>query len=393
MKKSILALSFIFAVLFSCKKPDATPTVPASSVTTQDVVNQYTEVAYQQHNNALTQAYAMEAAIEYFTIYPTEANFDQAKEAWKTARRAYSLLEGYRFYGGPIDNSATDFEAKLNAWPMDESGVDYVDGNANTGIINNLAAFPTITSAIITENDGKDGETNVTTGFHVIEFLLWGQDLSSASAGQRPYTDYVPSTVSGAGKNADRRSQYLHIAAELILDHLLAVTNQWKVEDNENYRAQFTKAANVDASMAKILKGIGTFSKAEFGGERLTTAYETKDEEDEHDCFSDFTTAEIPIWQQSITNIYYGKYKKMDGTLVDGAGIDDLIKVKDAALATATDKLITDSYTASLAVPDPFDNAIAAGDTKIKTVIDAVQDQGDRFVEIATKLGYNIVLE
>ena len=82
-------------------------------------------------------------------------------------------------------------EGQINAWPMDEAYVDYVDREPDAGIINNAAKYPTITTEVLDEANEKGGEKNISTGWHAIEFLLWGQDPNAERAGAAPVTDYT----------------------------------------------------------------------------------------------------------------------------------------------------------------------------------------------------------
>ena len=70
-------------------------------------------------------------------------------------------------------------EGRLNSWLLDEAYIDYVKGNAQAGLINNFE-FPLTEEALLAKNQ-EDDEADVSTGYHAIEFLLWGQDFYSQS--------------------------------------------------------------------------------------------------------------------------------------------------------------------------------------------------------------------
>src|SRR3546814_14254455 len=61
-------------------------------------------------------------------------------------------------------------------------------------------------------------EANVATGYHAIEFLLWGQDLNGTGpgAGNRPASNF--STADCTGGSCERRGEYLKVATELLID-------------------------------------------------------------------------------------------------------------------------------------------------------------------------------
>ena len=55
---------------------------------------------------------------------PTDATLAAARKAWVAARPAYLVTEAFRFYDGPIE----DVEGEINAWPLNEAFIDYVEG-------------------------------------------------------------------------------------------------------------------------------------------------------------------------------------------------------------------------------------------------------------------------
>ena len=199
---TIMLLLFLLTVCGTeTQAPTAMPGPSVDSVK-RDVVANYADGVYSLYIKSLTSATDMDRAIDLFISDPTASSLEAAKRAWLDARDDYGPTEAFRFYGGPIDNEENGPEGLLNAWPMDESYVDYVEGNANAGIINNPAEFPTINASLIESLNEEGGEQNVSTGWHAIEFLLWGQDLNEAGPGSRPLEDYT------SDPNAARRAAY-----------------------------------------------------------------------------------------------------------------------------------------------------------------------------------------
>ena len=196
---------------------------------------------------------------------PTPSSLEGAKRAWLRARDDYTPTEAFRFYGGPIDNEEDGPEGLLNAWPLDESYIDYVEGNAQSGIINNPPVFPVIDGALIKSLNEEGGEENVSTDLHAIEFLLWGQDMNEIGPGSRPLADYT------TGANADRRGIYLAVASDLLLVHLQQMVDAWAPSVSGNYRAEFM-AMDAAAALTNIITGIGELSRGELAGERMTVA-------------------------------------------------------------------------------------------------------------------------
>jgi putative iron-regulated protein len=276
------------------------------------VAEQYAKNVYANYSECLSTARALKTAIDTFVASPSAANLSAAKAAWVAARLPYGPTEVYRFYGGPIDDDDTGVEGEINAWPLDENFIDYTRDDESAGIINHPELVADITKDALRSKNEEGGEKNIAVGFHAIEFLLWGQDsedVTTKTAGARPYTDYVTGG-GGTAENQDRRGQYLKIVAELLVEDLEKVTAAWKPSE-DNYAALFL----VDSkdAITKMLTGMGSLANAELSGERMTVAYKNRGQEDEHSCFSDTTNADLLGNFTGIQNVYLGKYGTTDG--------------------------------------------------------------------------------
>ncbi len=238
---------------------------------------------------------SLDAALGLLLASPSQSTLDTARQAWLDSRVPYLQTEVFRFYDGPIDNSDDGPEGLLNAWPLDEN---YVDGSPDTGIVNGSDA---IDGSLLESLNEAGGEKNIATGYHAIEFLLWGQDVSDSGPGERPYTDYVTDGT-GTAANQDRRATYLTTSSSLLLTHLQQVYDAWG--PGATYRADFE--AVPDDSFGAILTGMIVLSGFETGGERLQAALDSGDREDEHSCFSDNTHADMVEDVRGIQNVCPG---------------------------------------------------------------------------------------
>lgn len=385
MKKYLLLSVGVIILAVSCNKND--DPIPAVGITEQQVVEQYATIVSETYNDAYNEAVKMQTALNAFVASPSDITLQAAKTAWLAARAPYGRTEAFRFYGGPIDVEPGGPEGLMNAWPMDEAYVDYVVGDDGAGIINDPAGYPTLSETVLEAANQANAEEEVSTGWHAIEFLLWGQDLSTTGQGTRPYTDFV---AGGTAENQVRRGEYLLAVTDLLLQNLQSLVDAWKT--GGAYRTQFTTAANANASLQLLLTGIGKFAKGELGGERMK-AYITKEQEDEHSCFSDNTTNDHIYGHEGIMNVYYGKYTKVDGTVIDGYGIDDLVKAKSTTENDAMVAALDAAYTAVKAIPAPFDQAIlVATGNKVQDASIKVQAVGDQVVLAAAAIGISIAL-
>ncbi len=348
------------------------------------VIDNYASGAHASYARSLRSAVALDVAIDNFIAAPSQPRLDAAKRAWLRARDDYGVTEIYRFYNGPIDNEENGPEGLINAWPLDESYIDYVDGAPNAGIINQPDQFPAINADVLVSLNEEGGEENVSTGWHAIEFLLWGQDLNADGPGYRPVHDYT------VNNNADRRKTYLAVTSDLLLTHLQQMVDAW-APGGDNYRAHFV-TKNPDEAITNIITGIGEMSRGELAGERMTVAYEERSQEDEHSCFSDNTTADIVANALGVQRVYLGQYGD-----VSGPGIKDLIAVDDQKLAEDLANEINRSVILARSIPAPFDSLLIQGlpdgDPSRRAVLDtiiALENQTDTIVAAAQEVGITI---
>ena len=382
-KICILLITVLF--FYSCDKEETSMPVVTNEVTKKQIIENYANIAFANYKKAYDDAVVLETAVATFTTTPTLATFNDAKAKWKISRESYGTTEAFRFANGPVDD-ANGPEGFLNSWPMDENFVDYVDGASSAGIINNPVLYPTITKAILEGQNAQDiDEKNVSVGYHAIEFLLWGQDLTAPSAnqaGQRPYTDYL--TTGGTASNQVRRALYLKVCADLLTDNLDYMVNQWKV--GGAYRTTFLGLAE-NVALKNMYLGITTLVSAELPVERMETALGNADQEDEHSCFSDNTHRDIILNLQGVINVYQGKY----GT-IDGASLEDLVAKANAQANTDTSTALNASLTKANAILNPFDLAISGGITstegaKVKAAALEFKNLGSNLLNGATKIG------
>ncbi len=359
-----------------------------------EIKSNYANIVYQSYLDSYDKALDLKTAINAFVDNPTQSGFDAAKQAWLDAREPYGQTEVYRFANGPID-AEDGPEGLLNAWPLDEGYVDYIAGNATSGIINDVAGYPTLSASILEAANEQGAAENVSIGYHAIEFLLWGQDDANTAlqtAGQRPYTDYVTGG-SGTASNQERRGQYLKICADLLVSHLELMVNDWNPNGGSNYYATYMGLSDASV-LTNIITGMATLSKSELAGERIFVALQNQNQEDEHSCFADNTHRDIVTNADGIRNVYLGTYTKVDGTVVAGKGIKHLIEAVNSTTSGELTTLSSDVNTAVNAIPVPFDHGLTqesvGGTGPIMTSVTKLQLQGDKLVAAGSAIGISI---
>lgn len=369
----------------------------ASSHSREAVLEHYADLAHAMYEDSLTSARTLQEAVNALIAEPTEGNLKAARAAWKAARVPYMQTEAYRFGNAIVD----DWEGKVNAWPLDEGLIDYVDAgygqssDENPFYAANVIANDslmvgdkhidagTITKDLIQQLQEAGGiEANVATGYHAIEFLLWGQDLNGTGpgAGERPAADYAaPNCAHG---RCDRRADYLEAAADLLVDDLTWMTDQWA----EGGAARKAVVGAGDAGLATILTGMGSLSYGELAGERMKLGLMLHDPEEEHDCFSDNTHYSHYYDALSIRNVYTGTYTRLDGSKIRGPNIAGLIADRDADTDEGLRRALDNTLNKMHALVDSaeergvhYDQLIGEGNEEgnalVMAAIDALLDQ------------------
>ena len=377
------------------------------------VVEHYADMAHAVYEDALITAQALQQSTNALLANPSAEALQTAQAAWKQARVPYQQSEVFRFGNSAVD----EWEGQLNAWPLDEGLIDYVAADysyelGNEGATMNIIANTELNvggeiidvseltpDLLASLNELAGSEANVATGYHVIEFLLWGQDLNGhePGAGERPYTDYVVGEGCTGG-HCDRRADYLRAATQLLVDDLAYMVDQWAAGQPENYRAELL-AGEVNDSLNIMLFGMGSLALGELGGERLKVALEANSAEDEHDCFSDNTHYSHFYDALGIRNVYEGRYSRVDGRQLTGPSLADLVADNSQETAAAAQAAL-DKIVGSLQVMVDraesgmkFDQMIAEGNTEGEQIIrDAIIAlvEGTRAIEtVGRTIGVN----
>ncbi len=374
------------------------------AATPETVAKTYADVAQAAYTDSLEKARDLQASIQSLLEKPSAETMTAARQAWIEARVPYQQTEAYRF-GNPI---VDEWEGKVNAWPLDEGMIDYVDASygtesdLNAYYVVNVIANPQLKIGgqsvdateitadllrnVLHEADGN--EANVATGYHAVEFLLWGQDLNGTGpapegrsgtpqerhSGNRPYTDYDIENCTGG--NCERRGQYLRVVTDMLVADLEEMVSYWQ----DQGQAREAVVADPNAGLIAMLTGLGSLSYGELAGERIKLGLILHDPEEEHDCFSDNTHNSHYYNQLGMQNVYLGEYLAVDGDLVEGASLSDLVRERDPKL----DEEMRSRLSATLAAMDimrerakhveTYDQMIASGNTEGNAVVQSVVD-------------------
>ena len=331
--------------LFALLATTALIAAPAFADDRLAVLETYADIAEAGYADSLATAQALQAAVAALVAAPSVEALAAAKTAWLAARVPYQQTEAFRF-GNPI---VDEWEGRVNAWPLDEGLIDYVDmtsaavNEENDFALLNVIANPRftlggaeidaveITPALIGEvlHEAEGIEANVASGYHAVEFLLWGQDLNGTEpgAGARPHTDFMQG-AGCTGGNCDRRAAFLVAATDLLVADLEEMAANWA----EGGAARAAVLQDPAKGIYAILTGMGSLSYGELAGERIKLGLMLHDPEEEHDCFSDNTHNSHFYDGVGIRNVYLGSYTRPDGSTVSGPSLSALVAAADPAV-------------------------------------------------------------
>ena len=369
-KKVVVSLSVVTAIVLTGCTSTQSGSEKKEVVKTNSVLEAYSNIALANYSDSLKDAQALKVAIDTFAKNPTAENLKNAKIAWLVSRESYGQTEIFRLANGPVDaekgwvsETYGAKEGQINAWPLDENMIDYTidaEGKKTSGnIIDTIGKFnpggeeskevdiTKITVDAITDLNENGGDANVASGYHAIEFLLWGQDQDYSNflkdgitngalvSGIRPLKDFT------TDKNAARRLAYLQVASEKLVEDLTVIKSAWEKEISGTkglYQAALkgelkgeNASKNIESSEAlkQIIAGMGVFIKSELANERIAVAVLTPSEEDEHSCFSDNTHRDIVNNYQGFKNILTATYKgkKYGTSLLDAANDESKTRI------------------------------------------------------------------
>jgi putative iron-regulated protein len=398
---------------------------------TSPILSSYAEIAQMNYNDALNGAKTLQMVISKFALNPTPVTFANAKKAWLYSRESYGQTEIFRLANGPIDaeegwvaDTYGSLEGQLNAWPLDENMIDYtIDANGaktSGNIIDTMGSFnpggedssavnvSTITVDALTALNENGGDANVATGYHAIEFLLWGQDQDysnfvkdsisngAKTAGQRPLSDFTTDT------NAPRRIAFLKAASAKIVADLELVSSAWK--NDGLYKNAFLgkltgknsdKNINPNEALKQVIAGMGVFIKSELANERIAVAVLTPSEEDEHSCFSDNTHRDITTNYLGFRNVLTSTYmnKSYGNSMLNAVSIEDKKRILSLMKSIETKIAIVNKVAMTSA---HFDYQIQPDNPQAKVIVklkNEMRKLGDEMVNVANANGISLTRE
>ena len=213
---------------------------PELSASAKEIALEYVQQIDTDFKQAGIEIEKFQSSIATLTDQTNIENLNLSKQAWLNAHSAYELTTLHRYYAtqlmGEQDSLALmQLQYQINHWPIVPGYIDYVDGYPDSGIVHDINV--NLDADSLREQHGSFDVSEVTLGFHAIEFLLWGYDADSVA---RPATDFdavleltpkeIESGYTLEQLSNNRRRLFLTVVADTLVKDFLAVQSLWLAE-------------------------------------------------------------------------------------------------------------------------------------------------------------------
>jgi putative iron-regulated protein len=314
-------------------------------------IERYAQVAYESYQATAAAAHELQDAVTALLDEPSAATLAAARGAWLKARAAYMATEAFRFYGGPIDRVGAGpgrLVERIDPWPIDEGFVDGLPGHPDGGLIGNPKVA--ITRQTLAQPPGGPSPPHAATGFHVIEFLLWGQDKNPGAEHGRRAVEFQL----GGPHHAERRRLFLQTATKLLVEDLDQLTAAWSPRQPGNYAAEFL-ALDQREALGRMLSGMAILADQAIARQRLLGALNRQVRVSPLARYSLHTNDDLNADLDGIRILWTG-----DDRQSEGAGLDGLVQALDPALAQGMERRLAGAQTAVRMLDKPFDQLLRA---------------------------------
>ena len=329
VKSAALALAVL--TFASCSDNDEPTVDPVETATLKEAVtNTSNNIIINTYGNLNQKATALLTAVNQLSTSKTSANLTVTKNAWVETRVYWEQSEGFLY--GPVDNEGID--PAMDTWPVDVTAMNDI-----------LNSSSPITVATLENN-------NEARGFHLIEFLLWGEDGTKT-----------------ADQLTTRQLELLKAAAQDLQNNTQKLYNGW-IASSGNFVDNFINPSpnaypSYVAVLEEITEGLITIAD-EVGNSKiedpLNSEGSTPYPQLEESRFSNNSKLDFADNIRSIQNIYLG----IGNGAGNGKGLSSLVAAKNPTLDAKIKASITESINAINAIPGTFTSAISNNRNEVK---------------------------
>lgn len=346
-----IILLLLFVSFTACKK-----TKPSNwTLQTTKLKFSYIQTARITLDNANKSFAIFHQKVSLFNSTMSNGKFDECRATWQTAYSDYLLLGGFENNHPNLNAGFVENKSYLDYSPINYSYIDYTSTSPSTGIISDLVTYPNFAGPDLLSLHQIGSEQNVTIGFHVLEFLMWGEDLSLSSTNIRPASEF-----STTNETTNRRRGFFNSSSYYTKNKLSLLSF------GESYENELSKL-DPKETMEFILGGLTNFITNDIIDHTIQTPLNSQNHNDELCDFSDLTLGLLTYKIQSIRNIWDGRNiitssNNSDYYLKDM--IEEIAPSHNGVIESSLDKI--DSLLASITVN--FENAIINNNERAKLI-------------------------
>ncbi|MEM1102032.1 MAG: imelysin family protein, partial [Pseudomonadota bacterium] len=157
------------------------------------------------------------------------------------------------------------------------------------------------------------------------------------------------------------------------------------------------------AGISAILTGMGSLSYGETAGERMRLGVMLNDPEEEHSCFADNTHNDHFYNGVGIQSVYLGSYTRVNGDVVEGPSLSDLVAATDADLDMEMKSKLSAAVLALGRIKTAAESGFtydmmlergnAAGEALIMGGVNGLVDQTRSIERVVAVLGTEVMIE
>jgi putative iron-regulated protein len=341
----------VYGLLTSCSAASNTASTSTASLddantsarglNRQILVDFVDKVIIPSHDLFAQRAASMSSAIAAFAQSPSDTRLKAAQQSWVEARAAWEQSECFTF--GPA--GSLGYDGALDTWPVNE-----VDFKSMLKSRDRLSA------------NSVDKLKDTEKGFHVIEYLLYGQGQS------RKVADLKPKDL-----------EYLKLLGENFEKVATDLSASWSIglQGKPAYREVFTTAGaegnaiypTLQAGFEEIVQGM-IDSLDEVANEKIGETFTKRNPKLAESRFSFNTLADMKSNLKGAENVYLGKSPDAS---TNGLSLSTYIAQVNPALDSKIKAELEEAEAALDKIPGPFETAIL--DPKAAAAIKTAQAQ------------------
>jgi putative iron-regulated protein len=336
--KYTIVLLALGSIATGCKKTPVEEIVtPVSTDLNAEILSGFSSnVAEATYYDLSVNADKLYAAVQKFDTVTNDANLTACKQLWRDTRAVWEQSEGFLF--GPV--ATNNIDPRIDTWPVDYVALDSL---MNSSVVFSEAYVNSLDDAL--------------RGFHPIEYLLFGK------GGNKTSTQF---TV--------REKAYLKALSVNLKNLISQLWVSWNPAISGNYGTNITGAGKLSSVYSSrrvvyeeiVNSMIGICDEVANG--KIEEPFVAQNPLLEESPFSYNSITDFTNNIKSVQNVYLGKY------LVDGKGIEDLVRVNNLSLDASIKTKMNAAIAALNNITVPFGQAIISQPIQITNAQNAIND-------------------